>query len=287
MHELRDIVCVILAAGRGKRMGGSIAKPCRSVAGRPVIARAIDAYKAAGLERFLVVVGDRGSQVRAALADHLDVAQVPQAAELGTGDAAAVAAAALAAEGHTAPVVITMGDKLPRPAAVRCVLDSFLSTGADAVVAAGPKTPQTAAGRIVADRDGAVLGIVEQAEIRAAMRTRKRLRLAGRTFTAAGIEKRSPTVNLSLYAFRFKPLLDALGKLRDDNAQGELYLTDTLEILAAAGRRVEAVGLADPRDLMAFNTPAELRALRRAFASGQPRHPRPQGGRRVGRYPRR
>jgi NDP-sugar pyrophosphorylase family protein len=58
MEEYRDCVCIILAGGRGTRMASKDThKVCFPIAGRPAIVRAIDTYKAAGLRRFLVVVG--------------------------------------------------------------------------------------------------------------------------------------------------------------------------------------------------------------------------------------
>ena len=268
MGKVQDMVCVILAGGRGKRMGKATRpKACRPVAGRAAVVRAIDTYKAAGLQRFLVVVGHLAERVTAAVAAaHPDVEFAHQPAPRGTGDAAAVAADALAGRGSCAPVLIVMGDRLPRVEAVRRVLDRFGRARPDAVITTGAKTPGSTSGRVVIGDDGGVLGIVEPAEIRAAARARRKVHLAGRAFTAAQIEKRGETVNLSMYAFRFRALREALGGLRPDNAQGELYLTDAIGALVSAGGRVETVRLTDPDDLLGFNTAAELRAVERAFA---------------------
>ncbi len=265
METTGDIACVILAGGQGKRMrSADLHKVCFPILHRPAIVRAIDTYKAAGLRRFLVVVGQMAEQVIETLsAAHPEVTFVYQAEPLGTGHAAAVAARALAAQGDCFAAMVTMGDKVTRPSVVRALVERFRRGLADVVMATVPKEPDSPSGRVVTDAAGRVLGIVEAADVLRARRTRKAVRLAGRKLTAARIEKQSPTVNPSLYLFRFDRLLEALEKLRADNVQGEQYLTDVIEILSLSGARIEAMAVADPAEIMGFNTPGELLAVER------------------------
>ena len=282
MEIARDIVCVILAGGQGKRMGrGPVAKACVEILGRPAILRAIDAYRQAGLRRFLVVIGQQGRQVkRVVSAEFPATAFARQARPRGTGDAAAVAVRALERTGGCPAVLVTMGDKLASPDVVRQLIERFRATRADLAMATLPKSAGPTAGRVLLDPGGAVLGVVEVPDIDKARRTGGKVRLAGRRFGAAQVERLSPEVNPSLYLFRFDGLREAVGRLRDDNAQGELYLTDAVEHIAAAGR-IETVPLADPADLMAFNNQAELGVVERALADRQrpPRVTEAPGGR--------
>ena len=263
METSQNIACVILAGGQGKRMGSAgLHKVCFPILGRPAIVRAIDTYKAAGLRRFLVVVGQMAEQViETVSAVHPEVTFVHQARPLGTGHAAAVAARALAAQGDCLAAMVTMGDKITRPRVVRGLLDRFQWGLPDVVMATVPKEPDSPSGRVVVDAAGGVLGIVEAADIQRARRTRKSIRLAGRTLSAGRIENQSPTVNPSLYLFRFDRLVEALKELGTDNVQGEQYLTDVIEILASSGARVESMPLDDPTEIMGFNTPGELLAI--------------------------
>ncbi|MFO8015120.1 MAG: galactokinase family protein [Phycisphaerae bacterium] len=256
-----NLVCVILAGGQGTRMASPRQhKVCFPILGRPAIVRAIETYKRAGLGRFLVVVGQMAGQVIATVAEaHPDVTFVYQAEPLGTGHAALVAAEALAAQGYTGGVLLTMGDKVTRPGVVRDLVARYRAADAEVVMATLPKRGGTTAGRVVTDGRGRVLGIVERADIASARRRRTRLHVGGRSLTAAQVERAARAVNPSMYVFRFGPLLAALRRLQTDNVQGELYLTDTIEPLAAG--RVETMPVADPDDLMAFNTPAELMAV--------------------------
>ncbi len=271
MKPSKDIICVILAGGLGKRMARAKPKVCCSVSGRPAIVRAIDTYKSAGLSRFLIVVGQKAEQVLVTVADeHPEVSFVYQPKPLGTGHAAAVACEALRAQGHVGPILVVMGDKVAQPSVVTGLLEQFDgASGADLVMAVLGKQPGATGGRVVSNRAGRVLGIVELAEITQAKKSRKPLALAGRAMTAAEIERRSPTVNASLYLFRAEPLYRAVERLTPSKAKHELYLTDVVADLAASGR-VETMLVGDPADLMAFNTQAELRKVEQALRRREP-----------------
>lgn len=257
-----DTVCVILAGGKGKRMASADChKVCFPIAGVPAIVRAIDTYKQAGLRRFLVVVGQLAEQVIATVsAAHPEVTFVCQTEPRGTGHAALVAVEALAAQHYAGNVMIVMGDKVTDPRAVRRLFERYDETRPDALLTTLPRSPETTAGRVVESEDGAVLGIVELADIKRSRETGVQVRVNGRVFSGDQIEENSKTVNVSMYMFRFGPLHEALRRLSPSNAQGELYLTDTAECIAKTGS-VDIMALDDPTDLMAFNTPAELLAI--------------------------
>ena len=266
MDRTPETVCVILAGGAGRRMASRDRhKSCFPIVGRPAIVRAIDTYKAAGLRRFLVVVGQMAEQViETVTAAHPEVSFVYQHEPRGTGHAAAIAAAALEAQDYRGGVMVVMGDKIARPPVVRALLGQFADGFADVVLTALPVTERSTAGRIAIGRDGSVLGVVELPELKRARQRKAKITVAGRKFSPAQIEKTACGVNLSLYMFRFAALREALRNLRTDNVQGERYLTDTVEYIARRGR-VETMFLADETDLMAFNTPAELVAVEEAI----------------------
>ncbi len=254
-----DITCVILAGGQGKRMASAGRhKVCFAVAGRPAIVRAIDTYKQAGVKRFIVVVGQLAGQVISTVAAvHPEVMFVFQAEPRGTGHAAMIAAEALASQNYHGAVMVTMGDKIMRASVVRRMLEHFGENDLEMLIATLPKTHRTSAGRVVTDARDKVLGVVETQDIAKARRKRTRIKLAGRSFSAEQVEQRGASVNASLYIFRFDSFREALGQLDTNNAQGELYLTDTVEYLARRGS-VGAMFIPRPTDLMAFNAPAEL-----------------------------
>ena len=269
MNSPDNVICVILAGGKGKRMASTGShKVCFPILGEPAIVRAINTYKATGLKNFMVVVGQMAEQVIATTATaHPEVSFVYQPQARGTGHAATVAVESLAAQGFNGTVMIVMGDKITRPDIVRELLERFEDSAADVVISTLEKTPESTAGRVITDGENRVLGIVELKDIQQARRKKKKLNVAGKQLTGLQVENRGKTLNASMYAFRFAPLREALKKLRSDNSQGELYLTDTVEYLAATGRKVESMLVDNPDDLMAYNTPAELLAIEQVVAA--------------------
>jgi N-acetylgalactosamine kinase len=236
-------------------------KVCFPIAGTPAIVGAIDTYKKAGLKRFLVVVGQMADQVmRTVSASHPDVTYAYQAEARGTGHATVAAVKSLAAAGYRGDVVVVMGDKVTRPEVVRRLLARFADGNSEAVMTALPKEPHSTAGRVVMDGDGQVIGILELGDIQRAEEQGKGLKLSGMVLRPSQVEQRSDAVNASMYAFRFPALDKALRQIGSDNAQSEMYLTDTVEYLAQRGR-VDVLLLEEPTDLMGFNTPAELLAI--------------------------
>ena len=94
------------------------------------------------------------------------------------------------------------------------------------------------------------------------------LRVGGRWITGERVEKQARTVNVSVYLYRAEALYESLGHITPDNAQGEYYLTDTIDFLAntvdergAYRFRVHELPLEDPHAVMAFNSPDELLAI--------------------------
>ena len=273
MSENNDIVCVILAGGRGKRMGSNDChKVCFPVVGKPAIVRAIDTYKAAGLRRFVVVVGQMAEQVMATVAAaHPEVSFVFQGEPRGTGHAALVAVESLAMQGGGGHVMIVMGDKVVQADTVRRFLASYRADPVDALMTVLPRPPDTKAGRVVTSADGRLLGLVEAADIDDARAASRPITVGGVQFSADEVEAHSQSINASMYMYRFGALRDALRHLSPSNVQAELYLTDTIAYLSESGKAATML-ISDPEEIMAFNTPAELLRIE-AVVSRREGHP--------------
>jgi N-acetylgalactosamine kinase len=160
---------VILAAGHGTRMGrDDAAKVCLEIDGIPAINRIIATFKEQRFCKFLVVVGSRAQQVMETVStDHPDVLFAFQSRQVGTGDAAKVAAQNLQALEHTDPVLLTMGDKFLEPAAIHLLIDGFLRMRADFALLTIPKTKRTEAsgGRVLTDSEGQAVRIIEKPDL--------------------------------------------------------------------------------------------------------------------------
>ena len=285
---------VILCAGKGTRMGDdSKNKVSFDCAGVPVIKRIVHNMRKGGVERFVIVVGHLAHTVMDALDGEDGVVYAYQKDQKGTGHAALCGLNALATVGVTGPSIISMGDKIIAPEVISALIER--AKFSKAVWGVQPKMANFNGGRIVM-ADGKPYGIVEFAD--AAMMTlggvpeekrREKLlalglnpkkaekvlkiakgknpdstvKLASRTFTADEILNTNYS-NAGLYCLDIEETIKAIGTLNSHNAQGELYLTDTLEYYAARGEAV-LYEVKNADDMLTYSTKPELRQISKYF----------------------
>ena len=228
------LAAVVLAAGLGTRMRSETPKHLHPLLGRRLVDWVVEATRGLAPEP-LVVVTSPGSEHAF---ESVEVAVQPEAR--GTGDAAAAAQEALA--GFEGDVLVVTGDA----AAITSELlgrlvETHRGEGAAATVLSFEPADPGDYGRIVRNADGALEAIVEASD-------------------ASEDELGLREVNSSIYVFASDKLWPALDGLRPENAQGELYLTDTVRDLAAAGERVAVHIAEDPAEVEGVNTRAELAA---------------------------
>lgn len=240
---------VVLAAGQGTRMKSARPKVLHPLCGRPMIAWVLDQAFALEPARVIVVVGSGAEEVRAAVsASHPDPRLVfaHQREQRGTGHAVAVAAEAFGPD--DGPVVVLYGDMpLLTSQTIARLLAARSAAGEDAagLLTAIVDDPR-GFGRIVRASDGTVDRIVEERDADQATRE-------------------IPEVNLGVYAFPRRPLLEGLRALQPANAQGELYLTDLIARFAAEGRTIVDLAVDDEEEAIGVNTLAHLAEARRAL----------------------
>jgi len=248
----RRLAALILAAGRGTRMKSQRPKVLHELGGRPMLAFPLEASRALGAERRLVVTGFGGDAVRERFEDEADF--VHQAEQRGTGHAVSLCREPLGAfEGD---VLILYGDTpLLRGETLRRMVDLKAATRADLVLLSAPVDVP---GIVVRDAAGGVARIVEATDA---------------TPEELAIRERNTGVYLLDAALLWK-LLD---RVDDDNAQCEIYLTTIVELAVADGLRVEALALDDGEQAIGINTRADLavaadllrrRTLNRLMAGG-------------------
>jgi N-acetylgalactosamine kinase len=178
---------VILAAGKGTRMGSSDRhKVCFLVDGRPVINRAIESYLASGIQQPIVVVGVLASQVMATIAqEHADIIYAYQAEPLGTGNAARQGLRVLQASPTNSDddLLLVAGDRIIDPQVLEQLYNLYYDDHCDLAMLVVQKTPRSEQGRVVLSVSGDVLGLVEMRDIwqRQAIAKLKQLVLRGET----------------------------------------------------------------------------------------------------------
>jgi bifunctional UDP-N-acetylglucosamine pyrophosphorylase/glucosamine-1-phosphate N-acetyltransferase len=230
------LAAVIMAGGLGTRMRSAVPKHFHELLGRRMVDWVIEAGRAVGADPLVVVASPDG---RAQFdGDGYEVAVQERA--LGTGDAVRSARAAL--EGRASDVLVLSGDTpLLTPELLNDLVAAHRESGAAAtILSAIPPDPRLY-GRIVRGADGAVLRVAEGTD-------------------ATPDEREIREVNTSIYVFRADALWRAVEQLEPHNVQGELYLTDTVGILVAAGESVAAYTAPDARETDGVNTRAELAA---------------------------
>jgi bifunctional UDP-N-acetylglucosamine pyrophosphorylase/glucosamine-1-phosphate N-acetyltransferase len=239
MPTPRPRVAVILAAGKGTRMKSALPKVLHRAAGRPLLQWVVDAARAAGCARILIVVGHGAERVREEIAGD-DLVWVLQAEQRGTGHALAQAEPEIQGE---ATVLVLSGDvPLLQPSTLDA-LAAAADAGWGAMTVAELVDPGML-GRVIVDPPGAFQAIVE--------------------FKDATPEQRAVRlINAGIYAFPAPDVFGYLRNLTTDNAQGELYLTDAVTHAAADGHAVRLISLPDPDEALGVNDRTELARVHR------------------------
>ncbi|MEM9751864.1 MAG: NTP transferase domain-containing protein [Planctomycetota bacterium] len=236
-----QVAAVLLAAGKGTRMKSDLPKVLHEVAGKPMIRWVIDACRAAGVSRIVVVVGYRADLVREALKGEPNLWFATQEEQLGTGHAAAMAEDAL--QDFEGDVFVLCGDMpLIRPHILDELLDTHRTWNAAATLATAVLQDPTGYGRVLREAHGAGGGfdrIVEQKDA-----TPEQLLVR--------------EVNPSYYCFKAPELFDGLKRVSSDNAQGEYYLTDVPGLLKDDGKAVALLDAVPESDVLGINTLDDL-----------------------------
>lgn len=240
-----DIAVVVLAAGAGTRMRSNTPKVLHPLGGRSMLAHALLAVTPLQPSHVVVVVGHGRDLVGAEVTRVAEraggrIVTVVQEEQLGTGHAVGVGLSGLP-DDFTGTVVVTSGDVPLLDAETLAALVSTHDNGGATILTTTLPDP-TGYGRIIRDEAGAVLAIVEQADADATQR-------------AIG------EVNSGVYAFDAAALRSALGRLRADNAQRELYLTDAIGLVRGDGLPVRAQHVADTTLVAGVNDRVQLSAL--------------------------
>ncbi|HEY7105173.1 MAG TPA: sugar phosphate nucleotidyltransferase, partial [Acidimicrobiia bacterium] len=246
----RPLSAIVPAAGEGKRMRSGTPKVLHPLCGRPMVLHTLDVLAALPLDRIVVVVGHRAEEVAKTIQEQL-VTDVPvefveQTVQRGTGDAVAVGLTAFSdvLDGED-DVIVVFGDApLLRSETLAMLATEHRFADAAATLLTARVDDPTSYGRVVRDAGGHVDRIVEEPD-------------------ATPEELAIDEVNPSIYCFRRGLLAPALRRLVPENAQGEYYLTDVIEVLHQAGHLVEAIEVDDPVEVAQVNDRAQLAVAER------------------------
>ncbi|BDZ55828.1 bifunctional UDP-N-acetylglucosamine diphosphorylase/glucosamine-1-phosphate N-acetyltransferase GlmU [Agromyces marinus] len=236
----RNLAIIVLAAGQGTRMKSATPKLLHPLAGAPVVGHVLATARALDAAHVLTVVRHERDLVAATVEAQLPGVVIVDQDEIpGTGRAVEQALAALPAD-FDGEVLVLNGDvPLLDADSLAAFLAQHRATRSAASVLSAIYDDPHGYGRIVRSESGAFDRIVEQKD-------------------ADETERGIAEINAGIYAFGAAALRDQLANLTTDNAQGEKYLTDVIELLRSAGSEVEAVPVSEPWLVAGINDRAQL-----------------------------
>lgn len=231
---------VILAAGQGTRMRSALPKVLHPVAGRSMLGHVIHSARQLAPTGIHVVIGHGAEQVQQAFASQ-DIQFVIQAQQLGTGHAVAQAQPSL----DSTTTLILYGDvPLIQPATLQALLT--LANEDQIALLTVELVDPTGYGRITRDGNGKVTGIVEHKD-------------------ATEAQRRITEGNTGILALPTARLAGWMGRLSNQNAQGEYYLTDIIAMAVADGLIVATQTAKEPMEVQGANDRRQLAELERYY----------------------
>lgn len=235
---MSEINALILAAGKGTRMNSDLPKVVHKCMGQPMVHYVIEAARIAGCEDVCAIVGYKADIVKAAIEDKVDYAV--QDEQLGTGHAVKCALDYIGTCGST---IVLCGDTpLITGKTLKRLVNKHEQEKNGVTVLSAILGDSTGYGRIIRDKEGEFVKIVEQKD-------------------ATDEEKAVKEINSGMYIFDSNALTKSLSMITNNNATGEFYLTDTIEIIRNMGLRTAAMPLlgAEIDEIRGVNTIAQLK----------------------------
>ncbi|HWZ99761.1 MAG TPA: bifunctional UDP-N-acetylglucosamine diphosphorylase/glucosamine-1-phosphate N-acetyltransferase GlmU [Candidatus Dormibacteraeota bacterium] len=239
----KDVVIVILGAGKGTRLKSSFAKVLHPAGGRSLIENVVRACLPLAAKKIVAVVGHQAEDVTAAV-EPFGVESVLQQPQNGTGHAMLVAKRAI---GKAKVVVVLPGDApLVRTETLKSLIATHRSGSAAATILSAVVSDPSGYGRLLRKSENSVAAIVEDSQL-------------------TSDQREINEINSSIYCFSVDKLWPALTHVKPENKHREIYLTDAIAVLASKGETVLAQVAPDPREVLGCNTRADLADVDRIF----------------------
>lgn len=231
-----SLSAIVLAAGHGTRMKSERPKVLHEILGKPMLRWAIDSLSSAGASKIVSVLGYKSEEVRPFVVDDTDI--VIQENMAGTGDAVRCAEGAL--EGIEGSVLVTYGDcPLITPNTLKALVNLRESKNLACAILTMELDDPFGYGRIIRDDIDHIVKNIEQKD-------------------ATPEQSLIKECNTGFYCFDVKELFSALSKIDNNNAQGEYYLTDVIEVFTNNGKQVESLKLEDVDEALGVNDRLQL-----------------------------
>ncbi|MCX5656887.1 MAG: NTP transferase domain-containing protein [Candidatus Omnitrophica bacterium] len=230
-----NVVAVVLAAGKGKRMNSDLPKVVQPVSGRPIISHILDNLKVCGIKRTIVVVGHRRELIK----PFISGAEICVQKKIqGTADALREPLKKL--KNFKGTVLVIAGDApLVKVSTIKELIRVHENSNSAATILAGIVDNPKGYGRLLRDRTGKVIKILEETELD------ERLSKIGE-------------INSGIYCFNLRSLSEGLKDIRLNPRKKEYYLTDIIAIMARKKEKLSSFAVKDGREIMGINNRCDL-----------------------------
>jgi len=243
MPNNHDLAILILAAGKGTRLKSSLAKVLHCAGGRPLVEHVVRSCAGVRAKKTIAVVGHQAEKVEAIVAP-LGAEIVLQQPQNGTGHALQVSKRAI---GNAKYVIVLPGDApLIRTETLKALIRKHKTGRAAATLLTAVLAEPSGYGRILRKGGDSVQAIIEESQLTPDQRDLNE-------------------INASMYCFTAAKLWPALARVKPENKHREIYLTDAIAVLNAAGETVLAEVAQDSREMLGCNTRADLAGVDRTF----------------------
>lgn len=233
---MKNTKVLILAAGQGTRMRSKRAKVLHPLCGKKILDYVIDNAEAAGAAEIGVIVGYQAEQVQASLTPEIKIYR--QQEQLGTAHAVMMALPFF--ENFSGSLMVLVGDApFTRRETLRAMLETHEKNGYGVTVLTAEFKDPFGYGRMIKNATGELLAIIEEKD-------------------ADATQKLVKEINSGMYCFDAQALAAALKEVNTDNAAGEYYLTDVIEIIRKTGLKAGTYVTDDPDDIAAINSKQQL-----------------------------
>ncbi len=253
--DMTKLQAIVLAAGKGTRMKSPLPKVLHPLAGKPMILHVLNNLSKSQIQKAIVIIGYGKDEVRNIVGSYIQESQFAseisfavQEEQNGTGHAVAVAEPYLSSSADFA--IVLYGDvPLITPETMKKSYDMLLEQNADGLVISMHLADPTGYGRIIRNNKNELLKIIEEKD-------------------ASAEEKAVREVNTGVFVFRISVLRSQIHRIENNNAQGEFYLTDIVELMKNNGNKFVVFRSEDPDEFLGVNSPEQLAYLESRLAQG-------------------
>ena len=237
----KELRVVILAAGKGTRMNSELPKVLHKLQGKPLIDYVIDQSELLNPKEIILVVGFKKDYIIEHTAKRINLKYATQMKQLGTGHAVLQTSELLKnKKGH---ILILYGD-VPniKASTLQPIIDDHILTNRDLTLITAEIDDPAGYGRIIRDKNGSLLKIVEEKDCN-------------------DYEKKIKEWNPGIYIFKIPEVFEVLNNISTNNASKEYYLTDGIGIAQQSNMQIKAIKIADSNEVIGVNTTYQLEKL--------------------------